>query len=60
MVADPDPMNLVLFALIRACQPKPWRRLVIRGKIVPPLSLLPPVKTSEKLGSILRFLCFLL
>jgi hypothetical protein len=62
MVADTDLIGLILFAFIRACQPtcppelqrrrKPWRRLVIRGKIIPPPLLIRP---SRRFAS--SFIC---
>jgi hypothetical protein len=37
-------------AFIRACQPEPWRRLVISGKFIPLFPLRPPVKSNSGLA----------
>jgi hypothetical protein len=42
-----------LSALIRACQPEPGRRLVIRGKIIPLAPLRSPVKFIADLAAAL-------
>jgi hypothetical protein len=37
-------------AFIRACQPEPWRRLVIRGEVIPSVSSVASCKIRCRFG----------